>query len=392
MNSRLDEMQAAILRARLPFLPRWTERRRALAARVPRGACGASALDVPREFDAGHVYHLFPVLTDERDRFQAHLRDQGVETLIHYPVPIPRQPALAGASPAMCPRARTASARKSCRCRCIRAFPTRRSRRGPRRRGISAPETASKPPLRAVRLNPVKVYTEIRRFLMRRTLLIVALSFLAAAPAAAQQLKLAFHEGLVSVDATSVPVRADSHRVGEAGRHEGGRRRAHHRCAAHAEIDRCARIKALEDDSAQRGRLHGGAARHRHRRVDVRPHPGDGHVRGTGRAAPTARPSDTARIPAMNGTQRFVPPRQRQTDRRRRRREGRGRSESAEPTGVHLPAAAGHGATRRVPEHAAEHERAADDRQPGERRSDHCDQPGPSPTRRPCPSAHRRLA
>ncbi len=101
-NSRLDEMQAAILRARLTFLPRWTERRRAIGAAY-RAALGGSALHVPPEFDAGHVYHLFPVLTAQRDRFQAHMREQGVETLIHYPVPIPRQPALAGANPAMCP-------------------------------------------------------------------------------------------------------------------------------------------------------------------------------------------------------------------------------------------------------------------------------------------------
>ena len=100
-NSRLDEMQAAILRARLPFLPRWTERRRAIAATY-RAALAASALHVPREFDAGHVYHLFPVLTEHRDAFQAHMRERGVETLIHYPVPIPRQPALNSTSPAMC--------------------------------------------------------------------------------------------------------------------------------------------------------------------------------------------------------------------------------------------------------------------------------------------------
>jgi dTDP-4-amino-4,6-dideoxygalactose transaminase len=62
----------------------------------------AAPLHVPREFDAGHVYHLFPVLTDHRDRFQAHMKERGVETLIHYPVPIPRQPALAATNPAMC--------------------------------------------------------------------------------------------------------------------------------------------------------------------------------------------------------------------------------------------------------------------------------------------------
>ncbi len=101
-NSRLDEMQAAILRARLPYLAQWTERRRTIAAAYRAGLTGR-ALRLPREFDRGHVYHLFPVLTGSRDAFQQHMRDHGVETLIHYPVPIPRQPALASASPAMCP-------------------------------------------------------------------------------------------------------------------------------------------------------------------------------------------------------------------------------------------------------------------------------------------------
>ena len=100
-NSRLDEMQAAILRARLPFLAAWTARRRAIAAGYRRGLA-TSALAVPREFDVGHVYHLFPVLTARRDAFQQHMRDSGIETLIHYPVPIPRQPALGATSPAMC--------------------------------------------------------------------------------------------------------------------------------------------------------------------------------------------------------------------------------------------------------------------------------------------------
>jgi dTDP-4-amino-4,6-dideoxygalactose transaminase len=101
VNTRLDEMQAAILRARLHYLPGWTAKRRAIAARY-RAALSSARVVVPREFDAGHVYHLFPVLAVARDRFQAHMSTHGVETLIHYPVPIPRQPALATTSPAMC--------------------------------------------------------------------------------------------------------------------------------------------------------------------------------------------------------------------------------------------------------------------------------------------------
>lgn len=101
-NSRLDELQAAILRTRLGYLRGWTERRRAIAKQYRNALAGASIV-VPREFDAGHVYHLFPVLTPHRAAFQAHMAGCGVETLIHYPVPIPRQPALAPAKPAMCP-------------------------------------------------------------------------------------------------------------------------------------------------------------------------------------------------------------------------------------------------------------------------------------------------
>jgi dTDP-4-amino-4,6-dideoxygalactose transaminase len=102
VNSRLDEMQAAILAARLPHLRGWTEARRARAA-IYRRALGGAPVTVPPECDPGHVYHLFPVLSATRDRLQAFLREQGVETLIHYPVPIPRQPAVQTQRPAPCP-------------------------------------------------------------------------------------------------------------------------------------------------------------------------------------------------------------------------------------------------------------------------------------------------
>ena len=104
VNSRLDEMQAAILSARLPLLAGWTAARRARAATYRQLLAGAG-IEVPPECDAGHAYHLFPVLSPRRDALQAALRADGIETLIHYPVPIPRQPALQAHSPAVCPEA-----------------------------------------------------------------------------------------------------------------------------------------------------------------------------------------------------------------------------------------------------------------------------------------------
>lgn len=104
VNSRLDEMQAAILRARMPFLGRWTGERRALATRYRRALTGAPVV-VPPEKDPGHVYHLFVVRSGRRDALAKHLAGLHIETLVHYPVPIPRQPALAQTSPAACPRA-----------------------------------------------------------------------------------------------------------------------------------------------------------------------------------------------------------------------------------------------------------------------------------------------
>ena len=104
INSRLDEIQAAVLRARLPFLEVWTTRRRELAAQYRR-ALADGVVTVPRECDRGHVYHLFVVQTADRDRLQAHLHGLGIETICHYPVPVPRQPAFSAFAPADCPEA-----------------------------------------------------------------------------------------------------------------------------------------------------------------------------------------------------------------------------------------------------------------------------------------------
>ena len=106
INSRLDEIQAAILRVRLPRLASSTARRRSLAARY-RAQLADAPLQVPVECDAGHVYHLFPVRSHRRSAMMRHLAAAGIETRIHYPVPIPRQPALSASQPADCPVANT---------------------------------------------------------------------------------------------------------------------------------------------------------------------------------------------------------------------------------------------------------------------------------------------
>ena len=93
VNSRLDELQAAVLRARMPLLAASTQARRALAGEY-RAHLPAAAAPI-RERDPGHVYHLFPVRSARRDALQAGLAAAGVETLIHYPIPLSRQPAFA---------------------------------------------------------------------------------------------------------------------------------------------------------------------------------------------------------------------------------------------------------------------------------------------------------
>ena len=102
VNSRLDELQAAILRTRLTYLADWTARRRALAAQYRRALVGAHPV-VPPECDPGHVYHLFPVLTPQRESLQSHLSARGIGTLVHYPISIPRQPAFAAFAGRPCP-------------------------------------------------------------------------------------------------------------------------------------------------------------------------------------------------------------------------------------------------------------------------------------------------
>lgn len=92
LNSRLDELHAAILSARFDWAAQFTTRRREIAAAY-RSAFDnrrVRLLADPEEPEA-HVYHLFVVRCEERERFQQHLRSRGVQTLLHYPVPVHQQ-------------------------------------------------------------------------------------------------------------------------------------------------------------------------------------------------------------------------------------------------------------------------------------------------------------
>jgi dTDP-4-amino-4,6-dideoxygalactose transaminase len=106
VNSRLDELQAAVLHARLPFLPAWTARRRQLASQY-RSQLSEGVAPI-RERDRGHAYHLFPVRVRARDELGTHLARAGIGTLIHYPVPLSEQQAFAAYEPRQCPVAAAA--------------------------------------------------------------------------------------------------------------------------------------------------------------------------------------------------------------------------------------------------------------------------------------------
>ncbi|OGG46581.1 MAG: erythromycin biosynthesis sensory transduction protein eryC1 [Candidatus Handelsmanbacteria bacterium RIFCSPLOWO2_12_FULL_64_10] len=92
-NSRLDELQAAVLLAKLPHLDAWNERRRAIAQTYTEGLREAYVVPPSEAPDRRHIYHLYVIRVNERDRFQERMQELGVQTVIHYPVPIHRQEA-----------------------------------------------------------------------------------------------------------------------------------------------------------------------------------------------------------------------------------------------------------------------------------------------------------
>jgi dTDP-4-amino-4,6-dideoxygalactose transaminase len=95
MNSRLDELQAAILRVKLAYLDQWNLRRRHLAD-LYRDLLSDTALTLPIQPEhTSHVFHQFVIRHPQRDSLRAFLKEQGIHTLIHYPVPVHLQPAYA---------------------------------------------------------------------------------------------------------------------------------------------------------------------------------------------------------------------------------------------------------------------------------------------------------
>jgi dTDP-4-amino-4,6-dideoxygalactose transaminase len=92
VNSRLDEIQAAVLRVKLPHLDEWIEKRRSLASVYD--ATLPPSMVKPKEMPwAKHVYHLYVVRTPNRDELRAWLETKGVSTGMHYPIPIHLQEA-----------------------------------------------------------------------------------------------------------------------------------------------------------------------------------------------------------------------------------------------------------------------------------------------------------
>jgi len=97
LNARLDTMQAAILGVKLPRLAWANENRRRAARAYEKGLAGIKAIVVPKgpADETAHIYHLFVIRTPKREALQKFLHDKGIQSGIHYPIPIHMQPAYA---------------------------------------------------------------------------------------------------------------------------------------------------------------------------------------------------------------------------------------------------------------------------------------------------------
>ena len=91
INSRLDEIQAAILRVKLKRLDQWNQKRRHIASLYGELLEGSGLILPMEKRYANHVYHLYVVRSKKRDGLQKHLRKKDIHTLIHYPIPVHMQ-------------------------------------------------------------------------------------------------------------------------------------------------------------------------------------------------------------------------------------------------------------------------------------------------------------
>jgi dTDP-4-amino-4,6-dideoxygalactose transaminase len=96
LNARLDTLQAAILAVKLRYLPQWNKARAAHAEKYKEALTGVGDLNFQHKVPySTHIYHLFIVETEQRTALQEHLKAAGIDTGIHYPVPIHLQQAYA---------------------------------------------------------------------------------------------------------------------------------------------------------------------------------------------------------------------------------------------------------------------------------------------------------
>lgn len=118
-NSRLDELQAAVLRIKLRRVDAWNEARRSAAREYGRRLAGLP-LSLPQEDPAGtHIYHQYTVLCADRDRVLAALAENGIAAAVHYRLPLHCQPVLAGCGAAAMPVAERVAAH----CLCLPMYP-----------------------------------------------------------------------------------------------------------------------------------------------------------------------------------------------------------------------------------------------------------------------------
>ena len=91
-NSRMDEIHAAVLNVKLPYLDKENQRRKQIAKAYLEGINNPH-ITLIKDNDRDNVYHIFPILCPSRNRLQNYLKDNGIETMIHYPIPPHQQEA-----------------------------------------------------------------------------------------------------------------------------------------------------------------------------------------------------------------------------------------------------------------------------------------------------------